>query len=363
MEDVGYVPPTESRPPEYRRPEETKKRGPLFWAAILGTAFFFACTVGLVLMLVFVFPRVLVHNIDAPGATDAKYTEVVLEGSGVYKILTIPVEGIISNQPTQQFFYNQQSLVKSVTQQLDKAASDSRVKAVILEINSPGGGITATDILYNEILKFRKDTGKKVIVHMKDVAASGGYYIAAGADKIVAHPTTITGSIGVIMTVLNLEGLFDWAHISQKVIKSGRLKDIGSPNRAMTEEEEQLFQEIIMEMQRRFVDVVARGRNMTREDVEVLADGRMYTGEQAEKNGLVDFLGYMDKAIELAKKEAGIDRAKIIRYRRQIGLSELIFTLASGSMKMQSLIDADALMKKQTPTFMYLWAPSLGSGG
>lgn len=351
MEETHYAPPLATE-----RPKETRKRGALFWIAVLSAAFFFVCSAGLILMLVLVSAaKVWMPDIETGATAPGRYSELTVEGTGTEKIAMIPVEGIITDRTLQQIFYERPSLVRFVTEQLDLAACDRKVKAVILEVNSPGGGITATDTLHDQILQFKKKTGKKVIVYMKDVAASGGYYIAACSDRIIAHPTTITGSIGVIMMLFNFEGLFDWLGVSEKVIKSGALKDMGSSTRPLTEEEEGLFQEVIMEMHSRFVDVICQGRNMPKEKVESLADGRMYTGRQALANGLVDSLGYLDDAIETGKEEAGLETAKIIRYRRKIGLSELILTI--GGRKPETLIDADAIMKRQVPTFMYLWAP------
>ena len=181
MEETSYSPPP--APPVIQRPAERRRRGPLFWIAILAAGFFFVCTVGLFVMLVLVSAAKNWNpDIERNIAKSSKYSETTVEGSGIDKIVMISVEGIITDRPTQQLFYDLPSLVKSVTDQMDRAASDDDVKAVIFEINSPGGGITATDTLHDEILQFKEKTGKKVIVYMKDVAASGGYYIAAAAD-------------------------------------------------------------------------------------------------------------------------------------------------------------------------------------
>lgn len=359
MEETRYSPPPV--PPPTERPKERKKHGSLFWIAVLAAGFFFVCTVGLFIMLILVSTaKIWTPNIEMNTSGPGKYSEVTVEGSGTHKIAMIPVDGIITDRPLQQLFYDRPSLVRSVTDQLDRAASDDMVKAVILEINSPGGGITATDTLHDEILRFKEKTGKKIVVYMKDVAASGGYYIAACSDRIIAHPTSITGSIGVIMMLFNFEGLYNWLGISEKVIKSGALKDMGSSIRQPTEEEEKLFKEIIMEMHNRFINVVSKGRGMPREEVTDLADGRVYTGQQALDNGLIDAIGYIDDAIEAVKEEAGLDKAKIIRYRRKIGLSELILTIARGAGTPAALINADALTEKQVPKLMYLWIPGRG---
>ena len=359
MEDTVYGPP--SAPPAAGRPVERRRRGPLFWIAMLAAGFFFVCTIGLFVLLIFMSTaKVWVPDIETGITSSGKYSEVTVEGSGTHKIVIIPVEGIITDRSLRKLLYNVPSLVRSVTDQLDRAASDDMVEAVILEINSPGGGITATDTLHDEILQFKEKTGKKVVVYMKDVAASGGYYIAACSDRIVAHPTSITGSIGVIMMLFNFEGLYNLIGVSENVIKSGKLKDMGSSSRPITEEEKKLFQEIIMEMHSRFVDIVSKGRGMPKEEVANLADGRVYTGQQALGNGLIDAIGYIDDVIEAVKEESGLDEAKIIRYRRKIGLSELILTFARGGGTPSAFIDVDALTEKQVPKLMYLWTPSSG---
>jgi protease-4 len=335
----------------------------MFWIGIAGIVLFTLCGAGLLFVLaIFGLASAYAPDVNEIDVANAKYSEVTVEGSGSQKIALISIEGVISSRPVQQMFYKTPSMVKTVTAQLEQASSDDDVQAIILEINSPGGGMTASDVLHNEIQKFKKDSGKKVIAFMKDVAASGGYYTAVCGDKIMAHPTTVTGSIGVIMMMLNLEDFLKWIHVSEKVIKSGPHKDMGSSTRKMTEKEEALFQEIIDEMYDRFVEVVAEGRSMDKEKVRTLADGRWYTGKQALEHGLIDSLGYFDDAVELAKQEAGLTSAKVIRYRRKVGLSELILSVAAAGAGPRALVDTEALTRRQTPSFMYMWAPGEGQG-
>ena len=158
-----------------------------------------------------------------------KLDETLIEGTGADKILIIPINGIITAQSSRKLFQETPSIVDSVKQQLEQARDDNGVKAVILEINSPGGGITASDIIYKEILEFKEKTNKRIIVSMQDVAASGAYYISAAADKIISHPTTVTGSIGVIMPLINIANLVEKYGIEDTSIESGNMKSIGSP--------------------------------------------------------------------------------------------------------------------------------------
>ena len=283
-------------------------------------------------------------------------TETVIGGTGTDKILLIPLKGVITGQSSKKLFQETPSIVESVKQQLEQARDDDDVKAVILEINSPGGGITASDIIYKEVLEFKEKTNKKVIVSMQDVAASGAYYISAAADKIMSHPTTITGSIGVIMPLINIATLVEKYGIEDNSIKSGDMKSIGSPLKKMSDAERKVLYDIVDEMYTRFVNIIAVGRNMEIENVRRLADGRIYTGKQAMDNGLVDQLGYIDDAITLAKDITGLKEAKIIKYKRMFNLSEIFAgsmdnLFGSRTIKLSIYASTD----NDFPGFMYLW--------
>jgi protease-4 len=186
-----------------------------------------------------------------------------------------------------------------IVRRLHKISEDDDIKAVLLRINSPGGSVGAVQEIYTEIIRC-KTKGKKVIASMGDVAASGGYYLASAADRIVADPGSITGSIGVILEFGNLEGLFEKLGVKLQVIKSGAHKDIGSPARPLTIEERQMLQASINDAYNQFTDAVSQGRRMPIEKVKALADGRIFTGRQALAAGLVDQLGNSRDAIKLA---------------------------------------------------------------
>ena len=200
----------------------------------------------------------------------------------------------------------------SLMEQLREAGEDDGVKAVLLRINSPGGSAAASQEVGNEIDRLRKQ-GKTVVASMGDVAASGGYWIAAKADKIIADPATMTGSIGVIMETQNMQELFDKIGITPETIKSGPHKDMGSPNRPLTPEERAIMQQMVDDIYQQFVDVVAEGRKMKREKVLELADGRIFTGRQAKEQGLVDELGNYYDAVKLTGDLAGIEGEPVIR--------------------------------------------------
>lgn len=209
------------------------------------------------------------------------------------QIASLEVEGVITD--SQEFI-----------DELKEFGNRSTVKAVVVRINSPGGGVAASQEMYEAIRKFREESKKKVVVSMGSVAASGGYYIACGADKIYANPGTITGSIGVIAEWYNYGDLLRWAKMQNIVIKSGTFKDAGSGTRPLTDEEKVYFQSLIKNLYDQFVTAVVSGRKMKDEEVRNLADGRVFTGQEAKADGLVDELGTMQDAISAAAKMAGI---------------------------------------------------------
>ncbi len=208
------------------------------------------------------------------------------------KVGVIPITGAIEDST-------------QVLKQIITFAKDKSIKAIILRIDSPGGGVGASQEIYREIIRTREI--KKVVVSMGGVAASGGYYIAAAADKIVANPGTITGSIGVIMQYYQYKALADKIGIKQEVIKSGEFKDIGNPDRELTEKDREILNAVITDVLSQFVNSVATGRNLPPEKVREIADGRIFTGSMAKKLGLVDQLGNFEDAVALTKKLAGIE--------------------------------------------------------
>jgi len=192
-----------------------------------------------------------------------------------------------------------------VTSELRKISKITTIKAVVLRINSPGGSIGAVQEIYEEVNRL-KEKGKKVVVSMGDVGASGAYYIACAADKIVANPGTVTGSIGVLMSLGNMEELFRKIGIKVEVIKRGKHKDIGSLSREMTAEEKRLLQGLIDDAYDQFLQVVIEGRNLRKSKAEKIAQGQVFTGRQAKNLGLIDEIGNFQDAVRLAGKLAGI---------------------------------------------------------
>jgi protease-4 len=196
-------------------------------------------------------------------------------------------------------------LSENVVEELNNYAEDSSIKAIVIRIDSPGGGVVPSQEIYNAVKNARKE-GKKVIVSMGSIAASGGYYIAAAADRIVANPGTLTGSIGVKMEFANLEKLLDKIGVKGMVVKSGEFKDIGSPYREISDQEKQLLQAVIDDVHSQFIKAVAEGRRLPEPEVRAIADGRIFTGQQALALKLVDELGDLGDSIKTAGGMAGI---------------------------------------------------------
>lgn len=225
------------------------------------------------------------------------------------------------------------------------------VKAVVLRLNSPGGGVAASQEIYQAIKRFRSETKKKVVASMATVAASGGYYIACAADKIYANPGSITGSIGVIAEWYNYGELLEWAKLESIVFKSGELKDAGSPTRPLTQAERVYFQNLINAMHDQFVAAVAASRKMDEEAVRKLADGRVYTGQEALENGLVDTLGTLQDAIGEAARMAGIEgEPGIVKPpRKTISLLDILLGDA------RSILPLNPDRSESHIRFQYLW--------
>ncbi len=195
---------------------------------------------------------------------------------------------------------------KQTISELQEFSKNPMVKAIVIRIDSPGGGVAPSQEIYNAVKRVKSEYEKPVVASMGTVAASGGYYIAVASDRVLANPGTLTGSIGVIMQMANFEELLKKVGVQNFVIKSGRYKDIGSPFRPMKDDDRQLLQSVMDDVHRQFIEAVAEGRSLDIADVEVLADGRVFTGRQAKSSLLVDELGDLTDAIELAGKLGGI---------------------------------------------------------
>ncbi len=293
---------------------------------------------------------------------DKTLEESIVRRSGAFvsdRIAMIDVSGVLLNAHINGLLSEGEHPVSLTVEQLDRAARDSRVKAIVLSINSPGGSVTASDMLHGEIRKFREKTGKPVVAYFQDVAASGAYYLACASDEIIAQPTTVTGSIGVIMLMINLQGTLDYIGVRTDAITSGAYKDAGSPFRTMKPEERAIFQGMVDEFYAQFVQAVEDGRpNLTRQEVLKAADGRVYTAGQALELGLIDRIGTIQDAIESARVRAGCERAHVVRYHRPLEWTPNVYAEAPVQPAQTTInllnINSPSLWTRH-PSFMYIW--------
>jgi protease IV len=340
-----------------------RKRATSFWVAIILVVLLAFSVIGNIVLLFGLMGSLVTTSFDNT-VQKTRYDEQFLSGDSDAsdKILCIPVSGIILRERNSGFFggINREDMVDAIINNLKRAREDESVKALVLRINSPGGGITECDQIHKEIIRFKQQRPEVPIISvMEDLAASGGYYISAPATRIVAAPTTLTGSIGVIMDLMNIEGLYDKLGLKDVVFKSGDKKDMGSATRSMSDEEKAIFQSLINELYQRFVEVVDEGRGtLNKEQVLKLADGRVYTGNQALQNGLVDELGDFDDGIAAAKKLANLTKARVIEYKRRWNLFSLFEAAAQNLNPQARLLDQVNTMAlgRITPKFLYLWA-------
>ena len=258
-------------------------------------------------------------------------TEVVTSGHGS-KIAVVDLKGVIVSS-------------ENIVRQLKKYRENSSIRGILLRVDSPGGGVVASQEIYEEVKKVG-NAGKPVVVSMGALAASGGYYVSCGASRLVANRGTLTGSIGVISEFLQLKEALDKLGVGVKTIKSGKLKDSGSSTREMTEEDERYFQELMDDVHRQFIEVVETERHLDHDLVVKIADGRVFTGEQAVENGLVDTLGTLEDAIKITAELSGISgEPAIVKERRIRTLWEGIFGDVDETLTdlKQELLDKPAL--------------------
>ncbi len=253
------------------------------------------------------------------------------------KVALVRIEGVILSS-------------KDVIDQLRKYSKNASVKAIVLRINSPGGAVVPSQEIYEEVRKIRAANNQKVVTSMGSVAASGGYYIASASDKIVADPGTLTGSIGVIMEFATAEQLMNKIGVKNEVIKSGARKDVGNFMRAMTPDEREYLQGVLDDVHDQFIDAVAQGRNMKKEDVLPLADGSVFTGRQAKGLGLVDEIGDLQDAIALAGRLGKIQgEPKVVEQENKYSIWDMLRGEDVGNL-------LGGLFRKNLQSLMYLYA-------
>ncbi|MDO8462234.1 MAG: signal peptide peptidase SppA [Deltaproteobacteria bacterium] len=242
---------------------------------------------------------------------------------------------------------------KAILKQLEKVRKNDDFKAVVIRVNSPGGTVASSQEIHDAVLRLKGEGKKKVIVSMETVAASGGYYLSAPADWIVANPGTLTGSIGVRLQTMNLEDLMKWVHLKPETLKSGHYKDIGSPFRQMTPEERGILEALLKDMHGQFKEAVAQGRGLSAAEVDLLADGRVFSGREALEKKLVDQLGSLEAAVTKAGELAGIKgEPKVVTIpKEKRSILDLVLGEASGSV--QQLLSGLQMAGHLWP--VYLW--------
>jgi protease IV len=290
--------------------------------------------------------------------------EKVIEGEGRTKILLIDISGFISEAEKSRgsILAEEVPLLSRVKEELQKAEQDKAVSGLIIKINSPGGTVAASDTIHHEILEFKKRTGVRVTASIMGLGTSGAYYVASAADEIIAVPTAVTGSIGVIAMRFDVRDLMTKIGVGTETVKSGDKKDIWSPFRPSTPEETKIMQNIIDQLYNRFIDAVALGRKdvLSRAEILKLADGRIYTADQALGAKLIDRIGYLGDAVAATKNFLKVSEASVIVYHRPGAYRGTIYsgTPVPGPQVVNLInINGDSLSLLPEVKFLYLWKP------
>ncbi|MBW7990741.1 MAG: signal peptide peptidase SppA [Planctomycetes bacterium] len=333
--------PTEPQPANSNYGPSASRRKGAGWRIFLGIVLALSVMANIALFLMLIG----VIAMFATGQRGVLDEEIIREGPARTKIAMISLQGVIYGESSSDIY-----------RQLKVVRKDKHVKAVIVRVNSPGGTVSASDQIYMEISKFRKEENIPVVAFMQGVAASGGYYASVACDQIIAEPTTITGSIGVISWYLVMQELLeDKLGILPVTIKSGRKKDWPSSFRKPEPEEIQYMRDkVITPALERFIEVIAEGRkaSLTVEEIRKLADGGIFGAKEALAEKLIDEIGYLDEAIDLAKSLAGIDKAQVVQYRKPFSISDVFSYRKPNILK----FDRATLYELGTPQILYLWS-------
>ena len=281
-----------------------------------------------------------------------RFSEIHSYGSGTAKVVRIWVSGVLTRQLDGGWF-GPVDPVEDVLRQVRAARQDDSVAAILLEIDSPGGEVTCADEIHRELLLFKNSRdNRKIVALVHDMAASGGYYVALPADRILAQPTALVGSIGVIMQSLNFRGLSEKIGVTDTTIKSGRNKDLLNPFQPVDPEQVRLLQLSVDAMHRRFVDLIAQGRNLDKATVEPLADGRLFTADEAVANRLVDAIGYWDDAMAETASLLGADGVFVVSYQIEASFLDHLLGAKSPLPGLRSILAGLSI-----PRRLFLWQP------
>ena len=300
-------------------------------------------------------------TVNLPTGQIEPLVETVLDGEGDAKVLVVEIDGVITESSEVSDFFGtvSEGMVGRLHEELELARSDEQVKALVLRINSPGGTVTGSDLLYDEIRRFREERKVPVVAQLMGIAATGGYYVALAADEIHAQRTTVTGSIGVIFSGFNVAGLMEKLGVENQTITSGEFKDAGSALRRMRPEERAQLQSVIDDLYERFVEVVKSGRaKLPPDKIRTLADGRIFSASQALEAGLVDEISSFDASVRRARELAGLASAQVVTYHRPREYRNNYYTRTT--QRREPLVDLwpDSI-PSHGPAFLYLWAPGI----
>lgn len=306
-------------------------------------------------------------DLGVGGGSEAEFVETVVRGKSGPKILLVEIDGVIGGAQSAVSLFGEEpySMIARVREVLDLAREDRDVRAVLLRIDSPGGTATASEQIYTEILRFRQERGVPVIAQFLTTATSGAYYIAMAADRIQAHPTTITGSIGVIFSSLSFAGLMEKIGVEDQTITGGTYKDAGSPFRRLSEVERAQLQAIVDDLHARFREIVALGRpQLSTEQIARFSEGQIYSARQALANGLIDQIGTLEDAVVWLEKRLGSEQSRVVTYHRPRDIRRNLYTqaanfpslganAASTSAEVWALEQLEQVLAR--PGFQYLW--------
>ena len=339
--------------------EERKCSHKLFWIVLV----LFGLGLGVSLLLNFglIVGMAVTHTsrpeLMARGGEDEfpRLNERWSYGKGRVKAVRIAVEGAIFRERSEGLFNSQRyDKVEDILRQIRAAQNDDTVHAIILEVDSPGGAVTPSDEIYRALNDFKaSSSARKVVVFVRDLAASGGYYAAMAGDRIIAEPTAIVGSIGVIMETINIKGLSEKIGITDVTIKSGANKDLLNPFHDVSPEQRALMQKLIDDMYNRFLGIVAKGRGVDVETMRPLCDGRVFSAEEALKLKMIDEIGYFDKAVAATKKLLGEKTLRVVSYEQPSDFFSL-FGASSGPQQMMKALDP---IRSERVRMLYLWKP------
>ncbi len=295
------------------------------------------------------------------GPTLGELKEVTIDGEGPGKILIVEVDGIINNQKDESFMGNTLDLgmVEKIRSIIEKAGKDKEIEALLVKVNSPGGTVTASDIIFHLLNEYKEKTRVKIYVQVMDLAASGGYYVAIAGDEIIAHPTSLIGSIGVIALKVNLKELMAKVGVNWEIVKSGDKKDFMSPFRSFTKEERELFQNTIDRFHKRFVTTIADNRSeLDISQVQALADGRIFDAEQAKDLKLIDRIGYVTDTIKKIRTDLNNTKLKLVVYHRSNDYQGNIYSQFQKPTSFNMInLDLGFNPNSLSPYFLYIWSP------